>query len=237
MEECVHLSRSDSKGEAAEEGNDEGNKDKKSKWRKGAGEFERRADNTRTGGEPHRTAMQQIELKFLYLNARSFMNKLDDLAVVVEAFFLTQFLCQAMYQENPEGTQVIVGSMNMGYITDTARNRTHDLFRPKREPIPLGHSDGLEACRPDVIGIAETWTTAEVLDSELNFYGYVMFREDSRVATLMTEQNSRTFPGLSRTLKLKIPGPRMLWLNLKRLFFNEVVTEEKFKAKPILTKT
>ena len=33
--------------------------------------------------------------------------------------------------------------MNMGYISDTARNRTHNLFRPKREPIPLGHSDGL----------------------------------------------------------------------------------------------
>ena len=47
-----------------------------------------------------------------------------------------------MYQENPEETQVIVGSMNMGYISETARNRTHDLFRPKREPIPLGHSDG-----------------------------------------------------------------------------------------------
>ena len=47
-----------------------------------------------------------------------------------------------MYPENPEGTQVIVGSMNMGYISDTARNRTHNLFRPKREPIPLGHSDG-----------------------------------------------------------------------------------------------
>ena len=31
---------------------------------------------------------------------------------------------------NPEGTQVIVGSMNMGYISDTARNRTHNLFRP-----------------------------------------------------------------------------------------------------------
>ena len=50
-----------------------------------------------------------------------------------------------MYPENPEGTQVIVGSMNMGYIScqaisDTARNRTHNLFRPKREPIPLGHS-------------------------------------------------------------------------------------------------
>ena len=47
-----------------------------------------------------------------------------------------------MYLENPEGTQVIVGSMNMGYISDTARNRTHNLFRPKRESIPLGHSDG-----------------------------------------------------------------------------------------------
>ena len=47
-----------------------------------------------------------------------------------------------MYPENPEGTQVIVGSMNMGYISDAARNRTHNLFRPKREPIPLGHSDG-----------------------------------------------------------------------------------------------
>ena len=47
-----------------------------------------------------------------------------------------------MYPENPVGTQVIVGSMNMGYISDTARNRTHNLFRPKRESIPLGHSDG-----------------------------------------------------------------------------------------------
>ena len=47
-----------------------------------------------------------------------------------------------MYQENPEGNQVIVGSMNMGYISDIARNRTHNLFRPKRESIPLGHSDG-----------------------------------------------------------------------------------------------
>ena len=50
-----------------------------------------------------------------------------------------------MYPENPEGTQVIVGSMNMGYISDTARNRTHNLFRPKQESIPLGHSDGLNS--------------------------------------------------------------------------------------------
>ena len=39
-------------------------------------------------------------------------------------------------------SNVIVGSMNMGYISDTARNRTHNLFRLKREPIQLGHSDG-----------------------------------------------------------------------------------------------
>ena len=43
---------------------------------------------------------------------------------------------------DPEGTQVIVGSVNMEYISDTTRNRTHNLFRPKREPIPLCHSDG-----------------------------------------------------------------------------------------------
>ena len=47
-----------------------------------------------------------------------------------------------MYPENPEGTQVIVGLVNMGYVSDTAsRNRTHNLFPPKREPIPLCHSD------------------------------------------------------------------------------------------------
>ena len=52
------------------------------------------------------------------------------------------FVSSRMYPENLEGTQVIVGLVNMGYISDTARNRTHNLFRPKREPIPQGHSDG-----------------------------------------------------------------------------------------------
>ena len=47
-----------------------------------------------------------------------------------------------IYTENPEETRVIVGSMNMGYGSDTARNRTHNLFRPKCAPIP-GDSDGL----------------------------------------------------------------------------------------------
>ena len=59
---------------------------------------------------------------------------------VSNLFLNTIFVSSHMYPENPEGTQVIVGSMNMGYISDTARNRTHNLFRPKREPIPLGHS-------------------------------------------------------------------------------------------------
>ena len=53
--------------------------------------------------------------------------------------FNTIFVSSHMYPENPEGTQVIVGSMNMGYISDSVRNLTHNLFRPKCEPIPLGH--------------------------------------------------------------------------------------------------
>ena len=57
-------------------------------------------------------------------------------------FSNTIFVSSHMYPENPEGTQVIVGSMNMGYISNTTRNRTHNPFRPKREPIPLCHSDG-----------------------------------------------------------------------------------------------
>ena len=47
-------------------------------------------------------------------------------------FLNTIFVSSHMYPENPDGTQVIVSSMNMGYISDTVRNRTHDLFRPKR---------------------------------------------------------------------------------------------------------
>ena len=57
-------------------------------------------------------------------------------------FLNTIFVSSLMYPENPEGTQVIVGSKNMGNISDTARNRTHNLFLSKRELIPLGHSDG-----------------------------------------------------------------------------------------------
>ena len=57
-------------------------------------------------------------------------------------FLNTIFVSSHMYSENPGETQVIVGSINIRYISDTARNKTHTLFRPKREPIPLGHSGG-----------------------------------------------------------------------------------------------
>ena len=84
--------------------------------------------------------------------------------------FLTQFFVSShMYPENPEGTQVIVGSMNMGYyISDTARNRTHNLFRPKREPIPLGHSDLFRSLEVD--------TSRSCSDCELSTNIDVFFR-------------------------------------------------------------
>ena len=58
-------------------------------------------------------------------------------------FFNTIFVSSHMCPENPEGTQVIVGSMNMGYdIYPTLPGiRTHCLFHPKCLPISLGHSD------------------------------------------------------------------------------------------------
>ena len=46
-----------------------------------------------------------------------------------------------MYPENPEGTQEIVGSVNMGSVSDTTRNQTRNLFHLKCMPIPLSHSD------------------------------------------------------------------------------------------------
>ena len=48
--------------------------------------------------------------------------------VFFSIFFNTIFVSSHMYSENPERTKVIVGCMNMGYISDTARNRTHSLF-------------------------------------------------------------------------------------------------------------
>ena len=50
-----------------------------------------------------------------------------------------------MYPENPEGTRVIVGSVNKGHVSDTARNQTRNLFRTKCAQIPSGHSDTLSS--------------------------------------------------------------------------------------------
>ena len=41
--------------------------------------------------------------------------------IICCTFFFQNF-CVNMYPENPEGTQVIIGSMNMEYISNTARN-------------------------------------------------------------------------------------------------------------------
>ena len=86
-------------------------------------------------------SVQVIDLHFLAssIDVLSLLNleniyfhfvDLDECLVGINAFFYTIFVSSHMYPENPEGTQVIVGSMNMGYISDTARNRTHNLFRP-----------------------------------------------------------------------------------------------------------
>ena len=77
-----------------------------------------------------------------------------------------------MYPENPEGTQVIVGSMNMEYISDTARNRTHSLFRPKREPIPLGHSDGHRK-DPQLLFQTNQHLWRKVHRIEVNIFSYI----------------------------------------------------------------
>ena len=76
--------------------------------------------------------------------------------------FNTIFVSSHMYPETPERTQVIVGSLNMGYdiiISDTARNRTHNLLRPKCSPISLGHSDKCHF---------HSWINCCLLDRQLN---------------------------------------------------------------------
>ena len=42
-----------------------------------------------------------------------------------------------MYPENPEGTRVIVGSVNMGYVFDTTRTQTRNLICLKHTWSPV----------------------------------------------------------------------------------------------------
>ena len=100
-----------------------------------------------------------------------------------------------MYPVNPEGTQVIVGSMNMGYISDTARNRTHNLFRLKREPIPLYHSDGhnpiLQAHWTTLHTTHELWSMNNYAQLELNgehiqyFWDNMQFINSTKVCDIL----------------------------------------------------
>ena len=54
--------------------------------------------------------------------------KLSKVKLVIRLFFFFKhnFCVKPYVPREPEATQVIVGSMNMGYISDTARNRTHN---------------------------------------------------------------------------------------------------------------
>ena len=122
-----------------------------------------------------------------------------------------------MYPENPEETQVIVGSMNMGYISDTARNWTHNLFRPKREPIPLGHSDNFSVKFASSIEISDKEQcddmepphrrTVEVRSNdsrEAHWWGLMTWVQvDSGVNSSFTARVSDIILSIIKTLKLQ----------------------------------
>ena len=73
-------------------------------------------------------------------------------SLILNRSFNTIFVSNHMYPENPEGTRVIVKFHEHGiwYISDTARNRSHNMFRLINAracaPISLGHSDGFLVC-------------------------------------------------------------------------------------------
>ena len=69
-------------------------------------------------------------------------------------FFKTQFCVKPYVPRDPEGTQVIAGSMNMGYISDTVRNRTHNLIRRKRD------GSGCEFDVKSIVTVSDSWNNA-----------------------------------------------------------------------------
>ena len=74
--------------------------------------------------------MQQMLTKILHLK-----KLIDNMAAIFNTIFVSNHMYPAVFRRDPSNRS----SRNMGYIAYTARNRTHNLFRPKREPIPLGH--------------------------------------------------------------------------------------------------
>ena len=79
-------------------------------------------------------------MKFAPPNLKTFDLYTNDAFVI---HLLTQFLCQLssrMNSENPEGTQVIVGSMNMGYFRRCQESNSQPVpFQVGADPV--GHSD------------------------------------------------------------------------------------------------
>ena len=82
-----------------------------------------------------------------YLSHPLSTQKTVQILTSLSIFFYTIFVLSHIYSENPEGrrdpSNHRLYEHGIGYISDTARNRTHNLFcSTKCTPIPLGNSDG-----------------------------------------------------------------------------------------------
>ena len=89
-------------------------------------------------------------------------------------FFQHNFCVEPYVPREPRRDPSNRSSMNMGYISHTARNQTQNLFRPKQKPIPLGQSDSillaLVQCLLHIKGICQSinqFPTKEVDPLEL----------------------------------------------------------------------
>ena len=104
--------------------------------------------------------------------SRIILSPADDIFHSWEVAFNTIFVSSHMYPENPEGTRVIVGFMNMGYdnyISDTAMIRSHNLFRPMCNRSVLS-----DIYDPSVPSIMQLFTT-QLLSAALRSNAPIMF--------------------------------------------------------------
>ena len=107
-------------------------------------ELTRCSDNQKSMDSTLRTETHLMNFTIRHCRAAEELLKIYKIIqTMYVTFFNTIFVSSHRYvPREPRRTQVIPGSMNMGYISDTAKNRTHNLFRTKCKPIPLGRSDG-----------------------------------------------------------------------------------------------
>ena len=82
-----------------------------------------------------------------------------------------------MYSENSEGTRVIVGSMNMWYVSDTDRTQTRNQFRPKCASIPLGHS---APYKHSSLGIC--FFSFEIFQNKLQEHGLITIMQETHIS-------------------------------------------------------